>query len=142
VTRKRELLALSVAVLVVSAATAGLSGAFSDGCGVPAGGVCAHLEPVDGLILSADGRTLGETVVCGGRLTDRETATRVTVAFTAAAVGPGEGTCALVALTVTLRSPLNQRTVTDSTSGAQVSLTPGDPHRITLLGFDGPSPTA
>jgi hypothetical protein len=142
VAQKRDLLALSVAVLVVSAATTWLSGAFSDGCGVPAGGVCAHLEPVDGLILSADGRTLGETVACGGRLSARETATRVTVAFTAAAIGPGEGTCALVALTVTLRSPLSQRTVTDSTSGAQVSLTPGDPHRIIIVGSDGPSPAA
>jgi hypothetical protein len=130
-TRTRTILVVALAAAVASVAAIVLTVAFTDGsCRAVAGGRCAGTEPVAGLIVSADGRTLGETVNCGGRLTARETANRVIVTFTATAVGAGGMSCARVPLTVTLHAPLNRRSVVDSTCDAPVALTPGDPYRL------------
>jgi hypothetical protein len=100
------------------------------GCPQPAGGRCSGPEAVNELTVSADGRTLGEVLNCGGRLTAHENGRRVAVRLMRYAVGAGAGSCPVVAVTVTLRAPVDRRTVVDATSHASVTLTRGDPYSV------------
>lgn len=114
----------------LSAGTTASIAALTDGpCSAPAGGRCAGPEPVAELVVSADGRTLGETVNCGGRLSARERADHVTVTFTVTSAGAGTMSCPRGALTVTLHAPLNGRTVIDATTGEVIAVSSGDPYQ-------------
>lgn len=87
-------------------------------CVPPAGGRCGGPAPVERwlvgpLLVSADGRTLAGRFQCGGRLSAREAPGQVTLTFVASSVGAGAMSCALVPVSVALRSPLGTRTLVD-----------------------------
>lgn len=91
----------------------------------PAGGSrCPGPQPISGsLTVDASGRHLTGVFLCGGQLSARETADRVTVTYIASAVRRGGMACARVPLVVTLQQPLGNRTVVDGANGQTVTVT-------------------
>lgn len=121
------MLALPAATLLVSAAACSTQADDRPGrhgsptprtCTAPAGGRCPGAEQlstalVGHLHLSRDGRTISGRFRCGGRMIERQTATRVTITYLASRVGPGALACALVPVSVRAASPIGAREIVD-----------------------------
>ena len=125
--RAGVLLACVALVLVACAnptGTAGVPAAPSaTSCAPPAGGRCEGPEPIESMVVSANGRRLATVVMCGGWLRVSETTSVVQVTYVASAVGAGAMSCARVRLTAGLARPLADRAVVDATRGDRVAVT-------------------
>lgn len=113
-----------IVVLCAVVVTAVCSSCAGPSCSPPAGGRCRHPMPVDGgsVAPSADGRTLSIMTNCGGTLTASRTPTRVTLTYTASAVGKGGLACARRPISVILDTPVGSLPIYDSVSGQRLTV--------------------
>ena len=93
-------------------------------CSPPAGGRCPGPLPIPGPVaVDSSGTHLSGYFLCGGTLAARESDQQVDLTYTGSAVRAGGMACARVQLKVVLARPLGSRTVIDTATGKQVTVT-------------------